>query len=98
MAIHFTIDYINADGFPSNYYPDFIVRVNEKETVIIETKCQEDLDVPQKMNRLKQWCEDINKAQNKIKFDFIYVDEDSFHKYKPKIFRDVLKGFREYKE
>jgi len=97
LAIHFTIDYINADGFPSNYYPDFIVRVNEKETVIVETKGQEDLDVPQKINRLKQWCEDINKIQNQTVFDFVYVDEDSFHKYRPKTFKDLLKGFKEYK-
>ena len=32
----------------------------------------EDLDVPLKMERLKQWCSDLNKTQKKVKYDFIY--------------------------
>jgi len=98
LAVHFTIDYINSDGFPSNYYPDFFVKVNDNKIVIVETKGLADLDVPQKMNRLKQWCEDINKIQNNNIFDFIYVDEESFHKYNPKSFNELMKSFKEYKE
>ena len=37
-----------------------------------------DLDVPLKMERLKQWCIDINKAQSGIKYDYVFVDEESF--------------------
>ena len=97
LAVHFTIDYINSDGYPSNYYPDFIVKVDNKNIVIIETKGQKDLDVPPKMNRLKQWCDDINNIQSQTKFDYVYVDEESFDKYKPKKFRDLLNSFKEYK-
>ena len=90
LAVHFTIDYKNADGDISNYYPDFIVKKTEKEIFIIETKGQEDLDVPLKTKRLRQWCEDINKAQSKVKYGFIFVDEEDFHKYKPRTFQQLI--------
>jgi type III restriction enzyme len=98
LAVHFTIDYINNDGFPSNYYPDFLVKVNKSEVVIVETKGLEDLDVPRKMKRLKQWCVDINKAQMEIMFDFVFVDEESFRKFKPTSFNGLMRSFREYKD
>jgi len=97
FGVHFKIDYKNADGNISDYYPDFIVKKNDKEVFIIETKGREDLDVPLKTQRLKQWCEDLNKAQKKAKYDFIYVDEESFEKYHPSSFEELEKNFREYK-
>jgi type III restriction enzyme len=30
FAVHFKIDYVNADGDISNYYPDFFVKVSAK--------------------------------------------------------------------
>lgn len=98
FAVHFKIDYINANGEISNYYPDFIVKKSKKEVYVIETKGLEDLDVPFKMRRLKQWCEDINTAQTDIKYDFVFVDEENFKKYQPGNFKDLIAGFREYKE
>ncbi|MFQ5675683.1 MAG: DEAD/DEAH box helicase family protein [bacterium] len=98
FAVHFKIDYVNADGNISNYYPDFIVKKSEKEILIIETKGLEDLDVPLKMRRLKQWCEDINKVPAGVRYDFVYVDEESFKRYRPKSFDDLVANFREYKE
>jgi type III restriction enzyme len=66
--------------------------------VIVETKGQEDLDVPPKMARLRQWCEDVNKTQSQVQYDFVFVDDAGFEKYSPKTFADVLNGFRKYKE
>jgi type III restriction enzyme len=96
--VNFNIDYVKADGNISNYHPDFIVRNSEKEIFIIETKGLEDLDVPLKTERLKQWCKDINKAQTDVKYDFVFVDEESFHKYGPKSFSELIASFRQYKE
>lgn len=98
FAINFRIDYVNATGNISNYYPDFIVKTAENELCIVETKGLEDLDVPLKMERLKQWCADINKAQSKNRYDFVFVDEEGFHKYNPKNFRSLVNGFTQYKE
>ncbi len=97
FAVGFKIDYVNADGNISNYYPDFIVRKSETEVFVVETKGLEDLDVPLKMERLRQWCIDINKAQSTIRYDFIFLDEESFKKYQPKSFNELVINFREYK-
>ena len=98
LAVHFKLDYVNADGDISNYYPDFMVKLSDKRIFIVETKGQEDLDVPLKMARLRQWCEDINRVQADVEYDFVYVDEEGFKKYEPKTFADLLAGFGEYKE
>ena len=96
LAVHFKLDYVNADGDISNYYPDFLVKLSAREIFIVETKGQEDLDVPLKMARLRQWCEDINQAQEQMKYGFVYVDQESFEKYRPNSFRKLVDGFREY--
>lgn len=97
LAVHFKLDYVNADGDISNYYPDFIVRVSDGRVVIVETKGQEDLDVPPKMERLRQWCDDVNRAQQKVVYDFAFVDDEGFAKYPPKTFEGLLATFRQYK-
>ncbi|MBI2304386.1 MAG: DEAD/DEAH box helicase family protein [Chloroflexi bacterium] len=98
FAVHFKLDYVNADGDISNYYPDFLVKLSAKRIFIVETKGEEDLDVPLKMQRLRQWCEDINRLQADVRYDFVYVDQESFEKYQPTSFRQLVDGFREYKE
>jgi type III restriction enzyme len=98
LAVHFKLDYVNADGDISGYYPDFLVKLSNKRVIIVETKGQEDVDVPLKMARLRQWCEDINAMQSDVTYDFAYVDEESFKKYEPKSFADLLAGFRQYKD
>ena len=98
MAVHFKLDYVKADGDISNYYPDFMVKLSAKRLVIVETKGQEDLDVPLKMARLRQWCEDINRIQKDVEYDFVFVDQDSLDKYKPTSFKQLIEGFRKYKD
>ena len=97
LAVHFKLDYVNADGDISNYYPDFLVKLTDGRVVVVETKGQEDLDVPLKTQRLRQWCEDVNAMQSDVEYDFVYVDEEGFKKYEPKSFAVLLSGFREYK-
>ncbi|MDP3279860.1 MAG: DEAD/DEAH box helicase family protein [Nitrosomonas sp.] len=98
LAVHFKLDYVNADGDISNYYPDFIVKKTDQEIYIVETKGQADLDVPLKTERLKQWCHDLNRIQNEVSYDFVYVDEENFNKYKLKSFVELVKSFVAYKE
>ena len=98
LAVHFKLDYVNADGDISNYYPDFLVKLADDWVVIEETKGQENLDVPLKMQRLRQWCEDINTMQSEVVYDVVFVDQESFNKYASKSFNDLMTGFRQYKE
>ena len=97
LAVHFKLDYVNADGDISNYYPDFLVKLSDKKVFIVETKGQTDPDVPLKMERLGHWCDDINRAQSDVRYDFVYVDEENFNKYKPGSFQQLVQSFREYK-
>ena len=96
LAVNFKLDYVNANGDISNYYPDFIVKLSNGQIVIVETKGQEDLDVPPKMRRLRQWCEDVNRVQTKTEYAFVFVDDVGFEKYKPKTFDVLLAGFQYY--
>jgi type III restriction enzyme len=97
LAINFRLDYVKADGDIGNYYPDFIVKLTDGRVVIAEAKGLEDVDVEPKMKRLRQWCEDVCKNPDQMVFDFVYVDEESFHKYGPKSFADFLAAFRGFK-
>ncbi|MDP2660155.1 MAG: hypothetical protein Q8R28_05460, partial [Dehalococcoidia bacterium] len=98
LAVHFKLDYVNRDGGISDYYPDFLVKLPGKRVFIVETKGQEDLDVPLKMQRLQQWCADINRVQADVEYDFVYVDQESFDKFKPTSFGQLIDCFKEYKE
>lgn len=44
------------------------------------------------MERLRQWCTDINRVQAEVEYDFVYADEASFEQYKPKTFRQLMGG------
>jgi len=97
FAVHFKLDYVTSDGDISNYYPDFLVKLADGRVVVVETKGLEDVDVSPKLQRLKQWCADVNAQKSDTNYDFVYVDEESFNRYKPKSFSDLLSGFRQYK-
>ena len=36
--------------------------------------------------------------QSDVKYDFVYVDQESFDEYKPTRFGQLVEGFREYEE
>ena len=93
FSVHFKIDYKNADGFIADYYPDFIVKKSPKEIWIIETKGREDLDDVEKIKRLAQWCDDLNKAQTKMQIGWLYIEQEQFEKYKPKNYAELIKLF-----
>jgi type III restriction enzyme len=72
LAISFKFDYVKADGDLSNYFPDFITRDSNETVWIIETKSPEELDLPQKMSRLSQWCAYGTAAEeNGTRYDFL---------------------------
>ena len=97
LAVHFRLDYVNAKGDISNYYPDFFVKVSERKVFVVETKGEEDLDDPLKLQRLKQWCEDVNRVQHELEFDFLYVDQENFERYRPTNFGQLEGLFLEFK-
>lgn len=101
LAVGFRIDYVKADGDLSTYTPDFIVRAADGTIWIVETKGREELDLPQKMARLRQWCEDATnagKADGGASFRFVYVDQQGFEQSTPKNFAALAASFTEYQK
>ena len=96
FAVGFRLDYVKSDGNIANYYPDFLIKTSEHEVFIVETKGREELDIPLKMERLKQWCEDVNRLQSTMTYRFLYVDEEGFQKYTPKSFTGLIESFQTY--
>ena len=98
QSIHFKIDYQKASGEISDYRPDFLVKISEKEIVIVETKGREDENDIKKIKRLYQWCEDVNQAQKKIQFSALYIKEEEYKKYKPSSFSELKSLFEDSKK
>ncbi|HKK54307.1 MAG TPA: DEAD/DEAH box helicase family protein [Patescibacteria group bacterium] len=96
LEIHFKIDYRNASGAISSYYPDFFVKLNDKLVYIVETKGIEDLDDIEKIKRLEQWCKDASERQKKTEYRMLYVKQEEWDKYKPKDFNELVKIFFNY--
>ena len=98
LAIGFKLDYVKVNGDLSYYTPDFLVRTSDKTIWLAETKGREELDLPQKMARLRQWCADASAAEEQgQRYDFLFVDQTSFEKHTPKNFAALAASFTEYK-
>jgi len=98
LAIGFKLDYVKTNGDLSNYVPDFIVRSVDGMVWLVETKGRQELDLPQKMARLRQWCADATAAEdNGQRYDFVFVDQNGFEQHTPKTFTALAAGFTEYR-
>ncbi len=98
LAVGFKLDYVKADGDLSNYIPDFMVRTKDRMIWIVETKGREELDLPRKMARLKQWCADATAAEEDgQRYDFVFVDQAGFAKHTPDTFAALAVSFKEYR-
>ncbi|MCK4357840.1 MAG: DEAD/DEAH box helicase family protein, partial [Candidatus Cloacimonetes bacterium] len=93
--IKFKMEYQGEDGNIHDYYPDFIVKQDERDIYIVETKGREDFDDRRKIERLKVWCVDVNSNQNKFVYHPVYVKQEEWEKYRKdiKAFKDVIKVF-----
>lgn len=82
--------YINTDGMPAFYSPDFLVKT-EKAIYLVETKAQQQLNHPNVQRKLKaamQWCQRINTlvAEHREQRNWYYVllGEQTFYEWSRK--------------
>ena len=95
FAVNFRLDYQNASGDISNYYPDFLVKVSPTEVYVVELKGREDLDDIEKIKRLRQWCDDVNTNQKKVAYHALYIKQEAWEglERKPHSFGEVIRVF-----
>ncbi|GAC1377423.1 MAG: hypothetical protein NVS3B3_18790 [Aquirhabdus sp.] len=88
---HFVhLRYMNIDGMPAFYSPDFLVRT-EKEIFLVETKAQQQVNHPNVQRKLKaavQWCERINRLSPEHREDrnwyYVLLGESTFYEWSRK--------------
>jgi type III restriction enzyme len=85
------IEYKNSEGFIATYYPDFFVKVDDKQVCIIETKGREDEDDKIKFERLQKWCEDVNERQTRVVYKALYVQQEDYEKHIAKNFDELVR-------
>lgn len=92
-GLNFKMEYQAEDGNIREYYPDFFVKTSVDNIYIVETKGREDLDDLRKINRLVQWCKDVNEQQDERSYTAIYIKQEEWDKHNLKTFKDVIAIF-----
>jgi type III restriction enzyme len=85
------IEYKNSEGFIANYYPDFFVKLDDKQVYIVETKGREEDDDRIKFERLQKWCEDVNARQSRVVYKALYVQQEDYEKNPAKNFDELVR-------
>lgn len=99
IQLGFKMEYVNHEGGISNYYPDFVVHLDNGERFVVETKGAENLDDPRKIERLKNWCEDATKSTDKI-YRHLYVRQEDWDSLglTPNSFAEIVTVFKDFEE
>lgn len=94
MLVQFKHGCRDVDGNISNYYSDFIVKVSPKDYSIVETKGRDDLDDPEKIKRLEQWCEDVSATQQGSIYKALYTRQEDWEKQqqRPRSFQEAARA------
>ena len=94
--IGFYMDYLNAKGQIRKFFPDFLIKVSNNETCILETKGREDENDLRKKIRLSQWCNDMNSYQNIKKYIPLYIKQDVWNDLPktPTTFKELVEQFK----
>ena len=73
------IDYLSQGMRLAFYTPDFLVRLNSGHCCLVETKGQEDRDVPTKATAAVEWCKAASTKQTR--WEYLFVREEVFQRF-----------------
>ncbi|MCX8014428.1 MAG: hypothetical protein N2748_00265, partial [candidate division WOR-3 bacterium] len=90
--IGFFIEYKDTAGTLRMYYPDFVVKIDGDEFVVIETKGLVDVNVALKDKRIKVWCKDVSSL-TKMKWTYIRINQSDFENYRFMTLSDLMTTF-----
>lgn len=78
--VRFSLEYRADGGRLAYYYPDFVVRLDFGDHLLLETKGLADLDVPHKDERAARWAVDACIA-SRVRWTYARVDEAPFREH-----------------
>lgn len=84
----FCIQYTDRLANIRHYYPDFVVKLNDKRQWLIETKGREDVDVILKDEAAKLWCENASLLTD-TSWNYLKVLQNDFENLHPTKFEDL---------
>ena len=58
----FKVLYTTSEGVIRNYFPDFLIRLDNGTTLVLETKGQKNEDVEKKQQALEEWIRVVNET------------------------------------
>jgi type III restriction enzyme len=76
-AMRVSMEYRGEHGGMAFYFPDFVVRDEDGDHYLVETKGLVDVSVPAKDQRALQWSLDATMASG-VRWSYLRVDEDLF--------------------
>lgn len=96
-GVGFHMEYLAENGNIRDYYPDFFAKLTDGSIWVVETKGREDLNDLRKINRLRQWCEDVNELQEENTYGWLYVPQEQWEQYAKNMqsFASAVKTFTE---
>lgn len=84
------IDYLRPDGHRALYVPDFFVRLQSGQHLLVELKGKVDELVPVKARAAVAWCKAGSKG--KAKWRYLYVPYHLFQQSAPAIMEELLRA------
>lgn len=91
VSFGFSIEYPDTLSNIRNYYPDFIVGLNDGSHWVIETKGREDIEVSLKDDAARRWCENATQLTG-TDWNYIKVPQKEFEQLHPASFEELMLG------
>ena len=85
----FSIEYTDNNANLRYYYPDFVVKTEQDEMWLVETKGQESLEVRFKDRAAQLWCENATTLTGQ-RWQYVKVPQKEYDKLQPVEFSDLL--------
>src|SRR5712691_498284 len=85
----FSIEYTDNNANLRYYYPDFVVKTEQREMWLVETKGQESLEVAFKDRAAHMWCENATRLTGE-QWRYVKVPQKEYEKLQPVEFSDLL--------
>jgi len=89
----FSIQYTDSRTNLRHYYPDFVVKRQDGQHWLIETKGREDIEVKLKDEAASYWCKNATHLC-KVTWDYLKVPQNEFEKLQPSDFDELRIGLQ----